>query len=362
MLDPTTQQPTGLLLETASEIIARHIPAPTFAEWKESLRKAMTAAMSHGLTSVHTEDLRYLGGLEQTYKLYDQLINEEQSGLRCNLLIYYPFIKQLRELGMYAGYGNASLQIGAVKIFADGSFGGRTALLSSPYEDKPDEYGSEIHDLERLTELFQEAREAMMPIAVHTIGDQALDHVLTTLEKFPPVKYRDRMIHTSLLRADLLERLRKPTIVADIQPRFLVGDFPWLIERIGEERANQCYIWKSMLSSGILCAGGSDAPVEPIEPLLGIHAAVTRRSPHEQHAGYNPAEKLTMAEALQLFTLGGAYATNEEHVKGTISVGKYADMTVFSHHLLEIDPDELLSTRIEKTIIGGEICYDKNLS
>ncbi|MGG1661946.1 amidohydrolase [Brevibacillus sp. NRS-1366] len=359
VVDPLIKRPTGLLLETASNIVQRHIPDPTYEQLKQSLKQAIQLAMQCGLTSVHTEDLRTLGGLDQTWQLYDELLNEEKLGLRCNLLIYHPHVKRLIERGMYTGYGNETLQIGAVKIFADGSFGGRTAYLSAPYSDDPGNVGSEIHDDATLHQLFREAREVRMPVAVHTIGDQALENVLNTLERFPTVAYRDRIIHTSLLRPDLLERLKSPSIVADIQPRFVVGDFPWVADRIGSERANQAYVWKTMLEAGVLCAGGSDAPVEPLEPLLGIHAAVTRRAPHDTHEGYNPSESLTVEEALRVFTYGGALATNEEAVKGTLSIGKYADMTVYSQNLLEIEPDEILSMNIEMTIINGEICYQQ---
>lgn len=359
VLDPVTNKPSGILLETASNIIERHIPKPSYEQFKQGLKKAIQLAMQCGLTSVHTEDLRTFGGLDQTWQLYDELLNQEKLGLRCNLLIYYPHIKELAQRNMYAGYGNANLQIGAVKFFADGSFGGRTALLSSPYLDDPGNLGSEIHNKEELYQLFKQAREANMPIAVHTIGDQALENVLNTLEQFPAVAYRDRIIHTSLLGKDLLARLKSPNIVADIQPRFLVGDFPWLAERIGWERANNAYIWKSMLEAGIMCAGGSDAPVEPVEPLLGIHAAITRRAPKATHEGYNPSEKLTMKEALQLFTHGGALATNEESVKGTITRGKYADMTVYSKNLFALEPDEILTVKTEQTIINGEVCYER---
>ncbi|MDP4157442.1 MAG: amidohydrolase family protein, partial [Bacillota bacterium] len=124
----------------------------------------------------------------------------------------------------------------------------------------------------------------------------------------------------------------------------------------GTKREQDLYAWKTLLSSGVLCAGGSDAPVEPVDPLLGIHAAVTRKSPGQTHKGLNEKEKLEMFEALNLFTIGGAQATNEEHIKGTLSRGKLADMTVFSNNLLAMkDPEELLQTKIEMTIIDGEI-------
>ncbi|MFG0216750.1 amidohydrolase [Brevibacillus porteri] len=355
--DSVSGKPTGMLLETASNLITKHIPRPDYDQLKQSLRSSIHYAMAHGLTGAHTEDLRELGGLAQTYRLYDELINGEELALRSNLLVFYPHMHELRDLNMTAGYGNAHVQIGAVKIFADGALGRRTAYLSVPYADDPSTSGYPVHEQDELTELVRQARGLGMPIAVHTIGDKALEMVLDSLDQFPAVAYRDRLIHTQILRPDLLDRLKHPHRIADIQPRFLAGDFPWVMDRVGQERIQHSYIWKTMMDYGIICAAGSDTPVEPIDPLLGIHAAVTRKAPGETHDGYFPLEKLTMEEAIHLFTLGSAQVTNEDHVKGTLSRGKYADMTVYSKDLFTIDPDELLSTKVMMTIIGGKVCY-----
>ncbi|HEY2422001.1 MAG TPA: amidohydrolase [Neobacillus sp.] len=356
VLDPVSKKPTGLLLESASKLITKHIPDKSYEELKTGLGQAMKFAVKKGLTSVHTNDPAYLGGLEQTYKMYDELINQEQNGLRCNLLIDYPFLNALKEKGMYAGYGNDNLQIGAIKIFADGAFGRRTALLSEPYQDEPNQIGEAMHTQEALYELVREIREHRMPVAVHTIGDQALQNVLDILDQFPRVKHRDRIIHASLLREDLVQRLADPSRVADIQPRFVVGDYPWIKERIGEKREKFLYAWNTLLTNGVICAGGSDAPVEPVDPLLGIHASVTRKAPWQTHEGWNAPEKLSLQKAIELFTIGAASATNEEHLKGTISKGKLADMTVFSKNLFALDDlDELLHTQVDMTIINGEI-------
>ncbi|MFS0645820.1 amidohydrolase [Siminovitchia sp. 179-K 8D1 HS] len=360
VLDPDTKKPTGLLLESASTLITDRMPEKTYDELKQGLGLAMEHAMKRGLTSVHTNDPRYLGGFEQTYKMFDKLLHQERKGLRCNLLIDYPFLERLKERGMYAGYGNDTLKIGAIKIFADGAFGGRTALLSEPYHDASGEYGEAMHDQETLFQMVKAARDHSMPVAVHTIGDQAVENVLNVLDQFPSVKHRDRIIHVSLLREDLIRRLAQPTLVADIQPRFVVGDFPWVEDRLGKERIQYLYAWKSLLSAGVLCAGGSDAPVEPIDPLLGIHAAITRRHPGETHNGWNEKEKLSIKEALEIFTIGGAFATNEENIKGTLSRGKLADMTVYSNDLFTMHhPDELLHTYVDMTIIGGDIVHQK---
>lgn len=363
VLDEKTKKPTGLLLEVASQIVTEHIPERSFEELKGAMRQAIQFSMAKGLTSVHTNDPQILGGFDLTYRIFDELLNEEKLGLRCNLLINHEYLDDLKERGLYTGYGNETLQIGAIKIFADGAMGRRTALLSEPYSDAPDTYGDAMYSQEALYEIVRKARELSMPIAVHTIGDQALQNVLDILDQFPTVAYRDRLIHVQILREDLIKRLVSPSRIADIQPRFIVGDFPWVQDRIGPERMKLSYAWKTLMSRGVICAGGSDAPVEPVDPILGIHGAVTRRKPEETHSGYNESEKLTMYEAFELFTKMGAYPTNEETIKGTISRGKLADMTVYSSNPFEMeDPDELLDMDIEMTIIGGEIKYQKALT
>ncbi|SFB11143.1 hypothetical protein SAMN04488072_10769 [Lentibacillus halodurans] len=354
------RKPTGLLLESASELITRHIPEKSYDELKRALRQTIKFAMTKGLTSAHTNDPRFLGGFNQTYQLYDELLNQEELGLRCNLLIDHEYLNDLKANGMYAGYGNETLQIGAVKLFADGALGRRTALLSAPYHDAPGAHGEAMFDQETLYRMVQDARELSMPIAVHAIGDQALENILDILDKYPAASYRDRIIHVQILREELIKRLAVPGRIADVQPRFVASDFPWVKERLGEKRTELSYAWKTLMESGVTCAGGSDSPVEPIDPLLGIHAAVTRKTPGKTHSGWNNPEKLSMTEAFRLFTEFGAYPTNEETIKGTISRGKLGDMTVFSKDPFKMeDPDELLDTDIKMTIIGGEVKYRK---
>ncbi|KAB2338427.1 amidohydrolase [Cytobacillus depressus] len=360
VLDEGTKQPTGLILESASQLFTEQIPYYSYGDLKKSMRRAIHFAMEKGLTGAHSNDPVYLGGLHQTYQIYDELLNDENLGLRCNLLIDHMFMDDLKERGMYTGYGNETLQIGAVKIFADGAFGRRTALLSEPYHDAPDHFGEAMFDQETLYEIVRKARDLSMPIAVHTIGDQALENVLDILDQFSAVSYRDRLIHVQVLRKELIERLALPSRIADIQPRFIVGDFPWVQERLGKERIEFAYAWKTLIDSQVICAGGSDSPIEPIDPLLGIHASITRKAPGQTHNGWNEKEKLSVEEAFKLFTVMGAYPTNEETIKGTISRGKLADMTVYSQNPFEMEEaDELLTTQIEKTIIGGEIRFQK---
>src|SRR5690606_14798605 len=177
--------------------------------------------------------------------------------------------------------GDEWVTVGGVKIFADGSLGGRTALLSRPYRDDPGRAGMAVHSREEMMELAAGARRLGYPVGVHAIGDLAAERVIRVLETLPAGKGRlpDRLIHASVLRRDLIERLKRLPVVLDVQPRFVAGDFPWVMDRLGPELSPCAYAFKTMLREGLVCAGGSDAPIEPMNPLLGIHAAVTRRPP-----------------------------------------------------------------------------------
>lgn len=351
----------GLIFENASRPFFNTIPKRSNSELKEALRLGVKHALSTGLTGVHTEDLRYLGNWETTWRMYRELIVEENLRLRSNLLVYYPHLGEMIEAGMTTGDGDQWVNVGALKLFADGAMGGRTALMSMPYADAPHTYGQAIHSQEEIIQIAAAGARHGMPIAVHAIGDGAADLVLEAMEQTPSTKHRHRLIHAQVLRPEQIERMKRlgDRLVLDIQPRFLVGDFPWVLERIQPALQTTSYAWKTLIDAGLLCGGGSDAPIEPIEPLLGLHAAVTRKRPHEHQESYQPEQKLTMEEAVRLFTIGGTYATQEEAVKGTLTVGKYADMTILDRNIFEEDPDVLLETSVIRTIIGGESVFEK---
>lgn len=353
----------GWVYENASNAFYAAMPKPDLREKKDTIRQAVKAALASGLTAVHTEDLRFFESVEEMVAVWRDLV-EEGLFLRTHQLIYHPYLRQLDEIGLKAGDGDEWFRIGAMKIFADGSIGGGTARLSEPYADNEKNRGLLTHSDEELHELARLAVKRGMPIAVHAIGDEAADRVIGVMEHHPlsvrgDRRLRHRLIHGQFLRKDLIGRLAGMDVVVDVQPRFVASDFPWVLERVGSERARYAYAWKSLLDAGVRLAGGSDSPIEPLHPLLGIHAAVTRRHPEEagDHPGYFPEQKLTAEQALRLFTAGSAVAAGEEHERGTLAVGKYADMTVFDRDLLKVNPDELLQTKAICTITNGKIAY-----
>lgn len=347
----------GRIYEDAGLAFQAAVPEPDYAEKKASIRRAAQYALSLGLTAVHTDDLRYLGGVDTMMRIYQEL-REEGVLLRTHQLVYHPFLEEAEALGLCGGCGNEWLRIGAAKMFADGVLGGRTAWLSEPYADAPGQSGYPIHTPGAFAAIVREAREAGFPVAVHTIGDAAVDLVLTELERQPlPVSagLPDRLIHVPVLREDQLARMGRLRLAADIQPPFVTGDYPWVLERLGQ-RAVHRYAWRTLLAAGIPCGGSSDAPIEPLSPLYGLFTAAARRKPGEVHPGYEPGEKLALAEAVRLYTCGSAQTAGEERERGLLAPGYWADFTVLDRPFGE-DPEEWLRIRVRRTVVNGETAY-----
>nr|WP_090890876.1 amidohydrolase [Evansella caseinilytica] len=354
-------KPTGYLLDHAQDLIRAVMPESSFSDVEKALDISIHDMFKNGFVGGHTEDLNYYGDPLQTLACFYKLIDGRRIKFRANLLIHHEAFPQIIGRGK-ADENHAFIERGAIKIFADGALGGRTALLSEPYADDPSTNGVQIHKRESLEQIVKRARADGFPVAVHAIGDLALEQIIDVIEAFPPSNgKRDRLIHMQVARKDLLERLQKLPVVLDIQPRFVASDFPWVEERLGTERLTYSFAWKKLLAAGLRCAGGSDAPIEPVSPLLGIHAAVTRRKPEENHQGYQPEEKLTLFEALRLFTYGSAEAICKENERGLIAEGYVADFTVLEKDLFELEPDEWLGVAVEKTIVDNTTMYDRCL-
>ncbi|MFZ3589429.1 amidohydrolase [Bacillus sp. DJP31] len=354
-------EPTGYLLDQAQELVKNVIPDVSGDYLETALRHSIKDCHRLGLVGGHSEDLNYYGGFDRTYDTFLKVVNQEGLRFKANLLVHHEVVGDMIDRGISFGDVNGDIEIGAMKIFADGALGGRTALLSQPYNDSQDTSGVAIYELSELKELVKKARQYGMPVAIHAIGDLAFEYSLEAIEDYPPAPcQRDRLIHAQILRRDLIDRVKKLPIVLDLQPRFVATDFPWVIERIGTDRMEYCYAWKTLLEEGIRCSGGSDAPIEPVDPLLGIHAAVARRHPEEsEHISYSPEQRLTSYEAVKLFTSGSAYAINHEGDRGLIEVGFDADFTVLDRDILTCATDAILHTQVKMTVVNGEIVYEK---
>lgn len=350
-------EPTGYLLDTAQELVKRVAPSVSAAYLERALAAAVDDMVAKGLVGGHTEDLGYYLGFNQTFATFQRVIDGNTRRFRAHLLVHHEVIDDMIKAGYCKGPVGEWLEFGAMKIFADGAFGGRTALLSEPYCDAPTTSGVAIHTQEQLTNLIKKARQYKLPVAIHTIGDEALRMAITSIEAHPVTEGRDRLIHTQVTPPSLVERMKKLKVILDIQPAFVPADFPWVEERLGNERLSYSFAWKTLLRSGMALAGGSDAPIEEVDPLYGIYAAVARKKPTDQHEGYLPEEKLTRYEALQLYTTGSAYAIEREHERGNIRPGYVADFTMLNRNLFTCREEELLTTRVEKTVIGEAIVF-----
>ncbi|SER22731.1 amidohydrolase [Piscibacillus halophilus] len=350
---------TGAFHDQAQELIKEYMPIPDLNYLKKAVKTSIQDLLSKGIVSGHSEDLSYYGGFKQTYDAFKEVIPEDQQ-FRAHLLVHHEVVDDLHREGHKPQQQDDWLEFGAMKLFVDGALGGRTALLSEPYSDDPTTDGVAIHSDEALEELVLKARQYHMPIAVHAIGDLALEKIVNLIEQYPPPQgMKDRLIHGQIMRPDLIKRLKNKPVIIDIQPLFVSSDFPWVIERVGEKRANESYPWKSYLKEGLLCAGGSDAPIESVEPLLSIDAAVNRRSAYDGHV-YNSEECLSIYEAIELYTVNPAKVIGKEHIQGKIAEGYYADFVILDQDPFQINKDELHKIKVLNTIVNGEIVYSND--
>lgn len=343
---------TGLLYEQAQDLIAPILPDIDAAYLNKALQTAIQDCWKYGLVGGHTEDLNYYGGFQKTYNAFTEVIRDLP--FKAHLLVHHEVAHEREQ------YENTHyIEFGAMKIFSDGSFGGRTALLSEPYEDAKETNGVAIFSRTELAELVKQAREFHMPVAIHTIGDLSLEYVIDALEMHPPKEgQRDRIIHCQLAREELTQRMKKLPAILDIQPVFVSSDFPSVIEKLGERRLRYAYAWKTLLAAGLHCAGGSDAPIEQVNPLLGIYCAVTRKSFLDGNC-YMPEERLTVFEAISLFTTGSAYAIGKEASRGKIAAEYEADFTVLDRDIFDVQEEEIKEINVMITVVDGEVVYKK---
>jgi len=354
--DPVTGEPTGVLREHAVNLVADCIPTPTAAQAETALRLACRSAAAAGLTSVHTND-----GPGDALNVY---LGLRESG-ELTLRVYFDTTIEPSNdaaLDLPAGLGDDWVRVGAVKMFTDGSLGARTAWLSTPYSDAPDTSGMPVFSQAQINDMVLQAHTHGRQVAIHAIGDRAvemaLDAIAEALQRQPRADHRHRIVHAQVIRADLLQRCVDLGVVLDIQPKFVTGELKWVPDRLGASRLDYAYCWRKMLMAGLHCAGGSDCPVEPLEPLWGIYAAVTRSGMDgDPIEGWLPGERLDPLTALKLYTLDAAYGAFEEDRKGSLTPGKLADLVVLDRAPDKVPPHVIKDLQVELTVVGGRIVY-----
>ncbi|MGP4108285.1 amidohydrolase [Virgibacillus sp. L01] len=351
---------TGLFLDTAQELIKQAMPDVSQEFLQQIIKIAVDDLLAKGLVGGHSEDLNYYGGFLKTYNAFLNAINGNGNKFKAHLLVHHEVMEDM--INQNLGYldGTEYIELGAVKIFSDGALGGRTAWLTQEYTDDPDNYGVAIHNSDYLEEIVRSARTHGLPIAVHAIGDQAVDEITKLIKKYPLQNgARDRIIHGQILNESSLKMLQELPVVVDIQPAFVSSDFPWAVDRLGEDRIKLAYAWKTMLDSGVLCAGSSDAPIEDANPLQGIQAAMLRKSYYDGEV-YQPKERLSLFESVRLYTVGSASAITQENHRGLVIDGYTADFTILEEDIFQVDPEHIHEIEVAMTVIDGDIVYNNN--
>ena len=361
--------PNGVFNENAQNLLKTLEPVVTLESVKQKLKLAIEHALSNGLTSVQTNDLTD-GSPEATFIIpaYQELLAENELPLRIYLQCCFekpePFKKFINE-GNYTNYGTDRFKIGPLKLFADGSLGARTALMRNEYNDDPSTKGVECLTLEQMKELVELANDNNFQVIVHAIGDEAICRVLTCYEgiydKETNNPLRHGINHCQITDISMLERFKAANVLAYVQPIFLHYDLHITEDRVGKQLASTSYGFKTMENLGINVAYGTDAPVEDLNPFECMYCAVTRKDlSGYPEGGFFANERVSIQTAINRYTSGSAYASFEEDIKGTIEVGKLADIVVVDKDLFTIDSDEIKNTKASLTIIGGEVVYQKD--
>jgi predicted amidohydrolase YtcJ len=341
-------EPTGILREKATDLVWKTIPEPSEEEVIEGANLACKKIVEAGVTSIH-----WIVTSSTEISVIQRLRAENKLPLRVYTIIPANLLDQTNS----SGSGDNNDRNLGVKVFVDGSLAARTAALREPYSDDSESKGQLLYSQQELDALVAKVHKANFRLVLHAMGDQAIDMALTAIEKAlveePRKNHRYRLEHASVLNSELIQRIKELGMLVSVQPKCVISEFSvWsAVDRLGSERARWLYPLKTLIKEGIRVVGGSDCPMEPLSPLQGVQAAVTRQ--------FFPEERITVDEALRMYTVNAAYASFEETVKGSIEEGKLADLTVLSGDPTAVPPSKIGDIKVKMTIVGGKVVYQK---
>lgn len=345
--------PTGILVDAATSLVEHVISPPSHEDLIRFTRTALNEAARKGITMIQDA-----GSSKEALDAFRELASAGQLPVRIYSLVSYgsPFTESYLNQGP-ANYG-PYLDVRALKLYMDGALGSRGAALLEPYTDDPKNSGLLLMQQDKLMEVLQRAHKSGIQVGIHAIGDRANRMVLDAYEKIGVQGLRWRIEHVQVLAPSDIPRLAKLDVIASMQPTHATSDGPWATDRLGPERVKGAYAWRSLLDRKTIIAGGSDAPVEDINPLWGIYAAITRQDHQgKPEDGWHPEQLVTRNEALRMFTVDATYAAFREKELGSIRTGKLADFVVLPENLLTCDPKKLIDMKVRYTITGGKIRY-----
>jgi hypothetical protein len=361
--------PTGIFKDAAKALISSVIPAETEQDFEKYFLATQKVAAENGVTSIQDMAISAtdsMGPLK--LQALQSLTRQGKLKVRVAECLGLAYGRQMEELGIEADFGNQLFHIGCLKSFADGGLGASTAWFTAPYTDNPSNYGIASDTMQHPEEMYanyKRADQAGLQLITHAIGDRGNHAILDFYERIEkedgPRDRRDRIEHAQTLLPEDIPRFAKLHVIASVQPFHAIDDGRWAEKRIGPERIKTTYAFRSLMDSGAVVAFGSDWPVAPLSPLIGIYAAVTRRTIDGKNPnGWMPQEKITVAQAVRAYTFNAAYAEGEETIKGTIQAGQLADLIVLSTNIFAIDPTQIDTVKVDLTFLGGQIVYDSN--
>ncbi|MBT7597709.1 MAG: amidohydrolase [Gemmatimonadetes bacterium] len=355
-----TGRPTGVFLEGASDLVGSHLPQVTVTDVADAMRVGMTRAHGLGITGVHDMD-----GI-RSLRAWQQLRAEDQLRLRVCKTIPLGHLDEAIGCGLTSGFGDEHLWIGGVKIFTDGALGPQTAWMLAPYENDPSNHGMSLIEPEQLVSAMRRAASARLASFVHAIGDRAIRETLDVVEQLRRheraervTALRHRIEHVQIIDAADISRLASLDVIASMQPIHATSDM-YMVDRFwGPQRAPLAYAFRRVADSGATLAFGSDAPVETIAPLPGIHAAVTRRREDGEPGveGWQPQEKLSVEAAICAYTAGAARAGGVGNRLGRLAPGFLADLVVLEQDPHTAESMEIAQIGVAATMVGGQWVY-----
>lgn len=357
--------PSGVLKDNAMDLVDKLIPEPADDEIAEAISASLKAAAEVGVTSVQDMEGSSAEVRRKLLRTLQELARRDE--MTCRIDVRWPISqqKELAALGVEANFGGDFVRIGGLKGFMDGSLGSSTAKMYEPFVNEPKNTGVYVTQPDVMRTLIRNADKAGQSVAIHAIGDQAngvlLDLFTEITQQNPNRDRRFRIEHVQHLRASDYLRFKQLNVVASMQPFHVIDDGRWAVGRIGSERCATSYAYRSLLDAGAKIAFGSDWPVAPLNPLPGIDAAVNRRTlDGKDPNGWYPEQRITVAEAVEAYTLTSAYGGFQERERGTITAGKHADFVVLNQDIFDAkQKDRIGETKVAMTVVGGKVVFER---
>src|ERR1700758_18941 len=352
--------PTGVFKDAAQDLIYRAIPPMSHEHRLRAARRALEHAASLGVTSVQHMNPEFAD-----VAVYSELAEKDELNTRIYAVPMETDWRDQAKVGIRHAWGSSNLRLGAVKGYADGSLGSRTAYMFEPFTDDPGNRGllsDEMHPPGAMCDRLMQADAAGLQLRVHAIGDRAISMMLDIFSDIEKEHgYHDQRFaieHAQHMAKKDFARFATLHVIASMQPYHAIDDGRWAEKRLGHNRARYSYAWRSFLDHGVTLAFGTDWPVAPLDPILGLYAAVTRATLDGKNpGGWIPEEKITLPEAVEAYTMGSAFAEFQEHEKGSITLGKMADIVILSDNIFDFKPEAIRNVKVETTIVGGKVVY-----